>query len=53
MPSRAEVLRDGPIRGEEPLRVPWGLEALQAPLPLVGVLRPVIEIPGVVSENGK
>jgi hypothetical protein len=23
MPPRAEVLRDGPIRGEEPLGVPW------------------------------
>jgi hypothetical protein len=27
MPSWAEVLRDEPIGGEEPLRVSWGLEA--------------------------
>jgi hypothetical protein len=48
MPSRAEVLSDGTIGREEPLRVSWGLEALQAPLPLagglVGVLRTVVQI---------
>jgi hypothetical protein len=38
MPARAEVLGDGPIGGEEPLRVSGGLEALQAPLPLTGGL---------------
>ena len=48
MPARAEVLGDGPIGGEEPLRVSWGLEALHAALPLlgrlVGVLRTVVQI---------
>jgi hypothetical protein len=48
MPSRAEMLRDGPIRGEEPLRVPWGLESLHPSLPLtgrlVGILCTVVEV---------
>ena len=47
MPSWPEVLSHGTRGGEEPRRVPWGLEALQAPLPLagrlMGVLRPVVE----------
>jgi hypothetical protein len=32
--SWSEVLGDGTIRGEEPLGVPRGFEALHAPLPL-------------------
>jgi len=32
--SRPEVLSDGPIRGEEPLGVPWRLELLHPSLPL-------------------
>jgi hypothetical protein len=48
VPSRSEVLGDRTIGGEEPLRMSWGLEALQAPLALagglMGVLRAVIEI---------
>ncbi len=46
--SRAEVLSDRSIRGEKPLGVPGGLEALQAPLPLAGglmrVLGTVVEV---------
>jgi len=49
MPSRAEVLRDGSMRGEEALSMPWGLEPLHAPLPLAGGLvrirRAVIQVP--------
>jgi hypothetical protein len=45
---RSKALGDGPIGGEESLRVSWGLEALQAPLPLagglVGILRAVVEV---------
>jgi hypothetical protein len=48
MPSWTEVLGDGPIGGEEPLRVSWRLESLHAPLPLtgglVGILRTVVEV---------
>jgi hypothetical protein len=48
MPPRAEVLRDGTIGGQEPLRVSRGLESLHAPLSqtggLMGVLRTVVEI---------
>ena len=48
MASRSEVLGDGTIGGEEPLRMSWGLEALHAPLPLVGrlvrVLGAIIEV---------
>ncbi len=48
MPARSKVLGNRPIGGEKPLRVPGGLEPLQAPLPLagglVGVLRPVVEV---------
>ena len=48
MPSRAEVLGDGPIGGEEALRVARGLEALHAPLPLarrlMRILRPIVQI---------
>ena len=47
MPSRAEVLGDGTIGGEEPLRVSSRFEALHAPLPLarrlMGILRTVVE----------
>jgi hypothetical protein len=43
-----EVLGDGTMGGEEPLRVSWGLESLHALLPLagelVGVLRAVVEV---------
>jgi hypothetical protein len=49
MPARAEVLRNGTIGREEPLRLAWGFEPLYALLPLagglVGVLRPIIQIP--------
>ena len=38
MPTRAKVLRNGTIGGEEPLRLSWGLEPLHAPLPLPGGL---------------
>jgi hypothetical protein len=48
MPSRAEVLGDGPIGGEEALGVSWGFKALHAPLPLagrlVGVFGAVVEV---------
>jgi hypothetical protein len=51
--SRAEMLGDGTIRGEEPLRVSRRLEALQESLPLagrlVGVFGAVIEI--LVSDD--
>jgi hypothetical protein len=47
--SRSEMLGDGTIRGEEPLRLPGRLGPLHPPLPLagglMGVLRAVIEIP--------
>ena len=49
MPTRAEMLGDGAIGGEEPLGVPWRFEPLHASLPLagrlVGVLRPIVQIP--------
>lgn len=49
MPSWTEVLGDGPIAGEEPLRMSWRLEALHAPLPLAGrlmrVLSAMVRIP--------
>jgi hypothetical protein len=49
MPTRTEVLRDGTIGGKKPLGLAWGLETLQASLPLPGrlvrILRPIIEIP--------
>jgi hypothetical protein len=49
MASRSEMLGDGTIGGEEPLRLPGRLEPLHTPLPLagglMGVLRAVIEIP--------
>ena len=49
MPSRAKVLCDGPVGGEEALGVPGGLEALHAPLPLarrlMRVLGAVVQIP--------
>src|SRR3712207_1428257 len=48
MPSWTEVLGDGPLGGKEALYMSWGLETLQAPLPLagrlVGILRAVIEV---------
>ena len=47
--SRAEVLGDGAIRGEEPLGVSWGLEPLHPPLSLTGglvrIFRAVIQGP--------
>jgi hypothetical protein len=47
--SRAAVPGNETIGGAAPLRVPWGLEPLQAPFALarrpVGVLRPVLQIP--------
>src|SRR5262245_18023377 len=47
--SRSEMLGNGTIRGEEPLRLHGRLEPLHPPLPLagglMGVLRAVIEIP--------
>jgi hypothetical protein len=49
MPTWSEVLGNRPIRGEEALRVPGGLEPLHPPLPLagglMGVLCAVVEIP--------
>jgi hypothetical protein len=46
--SRAEVLGDGTIGREEPLRVPGRLEPLHAPLPLagglMGVFSPIVQI---------
>jgi hypothetical protein len=48
MPSGAGVLGDGPVDGEEPLRVSWGLEPLHPPLSLarrlVGVLGAIVQI---------
>jgi hypothetical protein len=38
MPSSAEVMRDGTIGGEEPLRVSSGLEPLHPALSLAGGL---------------
>jgi hypothetical protein len=38
MTPRAEVLRDGTMRGEEPLGVSCGLKPLHAPFPLAGGL---------------
>jgi hypothetical protein len=47
VPSRAEVLGNGTIRGKEPLGLPGRLEPLPAPLALpgelMGVFRPVIQ----------
>jgi hypothetical protein len=49
VPSRVEVLGDGPVGGEEALRVSRRLEALQAPLPLagrlVGVFGAIVQVP--------
>jgi hypothetical protein len=46
--SRAEVLDNGAIGGEEALGVPWRLEPLHAALALAGglmrVFRPVIQV---------
>jgi hypothetical protein len=46
--SRAEVLSDGPIGGEEPLRPSGRFEALHTPLllarRLMGILRTVVEV---------
>jgi len=48
MPARMEMLGDGALGGETPLRVPRGLEPLHAPLPLasrlVRISCPVVEI---------
>ncbi len=38
MPTRAEVLGNRTIRGEEALRMPGGLKPLHPPLPLTGGL---------------
>jgi hypothetical protein len=47
MPSWTDMLGDGTICGEEPLRVPRGFEPLQAPRPLacrlVGSLRTAVQ----------
>ena len=49
MSVRAEVLRDGALGREEALRMARGFEPLHTALPLagrlVGVLRPIVEIP--------
>jgi hypothetical protein len=49
MPTRSEMLGNRPIGGEAALRGPGRLAPLHAPLPLpgrlMGVLRPVVEIP--------
>jgi hypothetical protein len=46
MPAWTEMLGDRTIRGEKPLGVPWGLEALPAPLALpcrlVGIFGTVV-----------
>jgi len=34
MPTRAKVLRNGTIGGEEPLRLSWGFEPLHGVLPV-------------------
>jgi hypothetical protein len=48
MPSRAEVLRDGTIGGEEALGMPRGFDPLHAPFPLarrlVRVLGAIVQI---------
>ena len=48
MPARSEVLSNWPIRGEEALHVPGGLEPLHASLPLtcglMRVLGAIIEV---------
>ena len=45
MPARSKMLRNGTIRGQETLGVPWGFEPAHAPLALtrrlVGVFRHV------------
>jgi hypothetical protein len=49
MPAWTEVLDDGTVGGKKTLGLSWRFEALHAPLPLarglVGVLRPVVQIP--------
>jgi hypothetical protein len=53
----AAVLGDGPVGGEEALRVARGLEALQAPLPLarrlMRMLRPVVQIAGLAMFDAR
>ena len=48
MPTRTEMLGDGPVGRKEPLRLARGFEPLHAPLPLPGglvrILRSIIEI---------
>jgi hypothetical protein len=48
MPARAEVLRDRPIGGAEPLGLSWGCEPLPPSVPLSGrpvrILRAIIHI---------
>ena len=48
MPARSKMLRNGTIRGQDTLGVPWGFEPAHAPLALtrrlVGVFRPVVQI---------
>jgi hypothetical protein len=52
MPSRSEVLGDETIGGEEPLRMSWGLKALQAPLALVGGLMGVLRQVRLIARLG-
>jgi hypothetical protein len=53
MPSWTAMLGHGSRRGEEALGGPWGLEALQAPLPLarrlMRVLGAVVHVPGLAG----
>jgi hypothetical protein len=57
MASRPEMLGHRTIRGKKPLGVSGGLEALHAPLSLpgglVGVLRPVVEIPMLAVRDAR
>src|SRR5690349_17111476 len=49
MPTRAEVLHDGTIGGEESLGLTWGLKPLHPSLPLSGglmrIFRAIVQIP--------
>ena len=47
MPARSKMLRNGTIRGQETLGVPWGFEparAARAHASVGGVFRPVVQI---------
>ena len=47
MPARTEMLGNGAIGGEKGLGMPWGFQALHAPLALAGRLMGIL---GVIVE---